>query len=303
MKQHQLRAFLALAEGGSLVKAANALNKTPAAISKAIRELEDDFQVQLFHRTALGMSLAEGGRILLPRAQAMLAERLRADEELRRLRGKTEARLRVGLSPAVSVLLAPGLIARFVERVPSIRLDIYEYQREHMAHRLDDGTLDVALFAIPSFLQGDTDTRAALLCTTEYTLAVPRNGRYAQASSLEALRDARWIFSDPSSAQQAFVDSAFRHSDLVPPERTMLCSASGLSVSLALRLDAAVLIARPIAQAHPQLEVLDLLPSAPQLSIYSLARASTVASPVVETFLELARELASTATSLQEETS
>ncbi|WP_158602063.1 LysR family transcriptional regulator [Pararobbsia silviterrae] len=291
MKQHQLRAFLALAEGGSLVKAANALNKTPAAISKAIRELEEDFEVQFFHRNATGMSLTEGGKILLPRAQAMLAERRRADEALRLLRGKTDAHLRVGLSPAVSVLLAPALVERFVARMPSVRLDLFEYQREHMTHRLDDGTLDIALFAMPSFLQRDVDKRATRLYATEFALAVKHDGAFARAASLADLRDARWILSDPSGAQQTYIEDAFRHARLDPPARTMVCSASGLGVSLALKLDAVALIARPIAQAHPQLAVLDCLAAPPRLDIYSLIRATTVASPVVESFLDIAREL------------
>lgn len=289
MKQHQLRAFLALAEGGSLVRAATRLNKTTAAISKTIRELEDDFQVQLFHRTPHGMSLAAGGKILLPRAQAMLAEMLRADEELGALRGKHAGHLRIGLTPAVSVLIAPEVIERFMQKMPAIRLDVFEYQRDQMSHRLDDGTLDVVLYAMPSFIEGSDDVRGGLLCATGLALAVRSDGALAGARSLEDLQRALWVYTDPGGAQEAFIANAFAQQELEPPSRTMLCTASVLGVTLVLKMDAVALIARPIAESHSYLSILPLLPTNPTLRVYSMLRPSSLPSGLVEAFLDIAR--------------
>lgn len=292
MKQHQLRAFLALAEGRSLSKAATLLNKTTAAVSKSIRELEDDFQVQLFHRMPSGMTLAEGGKLLLPRAQAMLAELTRAQEALANLRGRNEQYLRVGLTPAVSVLIAPTLIETLARRAPSLHLEIYEYQREQIGQRLDDGTLDVALYALPSFRRASVDQRGTLLYSTRFALAVRHGGKLAQATSLADLQDARWIFSDPSGAQQQSIEDAFRAQGMVPPASTLLCSAAGLGISLALRLDAVVMIARPIALAHDALTILPEFIAVPQLQIYSLVRAAARPSASVDLFLQIAGEVA-----------
>lgn len=292
MKQHQLRAFLALAEGRSLSKAATLLNKTTAAVSKSIRELEDDFQVQLFHRMPSGMTLAEGGKLLLPRAQAMLAELTRAQEALANLRGRNEQYLRVGLTPAVSVLIAPTLIETLARRAPSLHLEIYEYQREQIGQRLDDGTLDVALYALPSFRRASVDQRGTLLYSTRFALAVRHGGKLAQATSLADLQDARWIFSDPSGAQQQSIEDAFRAQGMAPPASTLLCSAAGLGISLALRLDAVVMIARPIALAHDALTILPEFIAVPQLQIYSLVRAAARPSASVDLFLQIAGEVA-----------
>jgi len=298
MKQHQLRAFLALAEGGSLTKAAATLNKTTAAVSKAIRELEDDFQVQLFHRTSLGMPLAEGGAVLLPRARAMLAELTRADEELRALRGQNEVHLRIGLTPAVSVLIGPEAIDSFMARMPSVRLEVYEYQREQMTQRLDDGTLDVVLYAVPSFRERPGDSRGELLYETDMALAAPRHGELAKATSLSALTDALWIYSDPTGAQQSYVRETFLQNGLEPPTRSAICSAASLGIALAIRLDALVMIAKPIAELHEQLSVVPVLQAAPRLRVYSMVRASAQSSAAVEAFLEVARTLTHTPVTL-----
>jgi LysR family transcriptional regulator of abg operon len=287
MKQHQLRAFLALAEQGSLVKASTRLNKTTAAISKTIRELEDDFQVKLFHRTPQGMSLAAGGKILLPRAQAMLAEMIRADEELRTLRGEQQGRLRIGLTPAVSVLIAPEAIERFIIQMPSIRLEVFEYQRDQMPSRLDDGTLDIALYAVPSFITRNADPGGSLLYSTELALAVRNDGALADVQALADLQDALWIHTDPSGAQEAFIAATFTQQQIAPPPRTLLCTSSVLGVTLALKMNAVALIARPIAESIPLLSILPLLPESPTLRVYSMVRQSESFSEVVKTFLDI----------------
>jgi len=290
MKLHHLRAFLALADGGSLVKAAAALNRTTAAVSKAIRELEDDFQVQLFVRTPYGMSLAEGGRVLLPRAQAMLAERMRADEDLRTLRGQGESRLRIGLTPAVAVLIAPVVIERFLACAPGIRLEVYEYQREQMAHRLDDGTLDLVLYGLPSFMAETVSDPGTLMYETELALTVRRASRYAQARSLADLHDALWIYTDPHGVQQAFVAEAYRSVGLDAPARTLLCNAQVVAFMLTLQLDAVGFAARPVAESYDPVTILPLLPVPPTLRVYSMVRPSALASPAVNMFMALTRE-------------
>jgi LysR family transcriptional regulator, regulator of abg operon len=290
MKLHHLRAFLALAEGGSLVKAAASLNRTTAAVSKAIRELEDDFQIPLFIRTPYGMSLAEGGRVLLPRAQAMLAERMRADEELRSLRGLTERRLRIGVSPAVAVLIAPPVIERFLVQYPDVQLEVYENQREQMAHRLDDGTLDLVLYGMPSYMEDAVDDPGTLICTMGFTLAVRCGSPFERATTLGELSDALWIYTDPRGIQQDFIARAYRSEGLAPPARTLLCNSQLVAFALTQRLDAIGFAATAIVESNRQVP-LPLLPGAPALRVYSMVRPSAPASPVVEAFLDMTRQL------------
>ncbi|MDR7009642.1 LysR family transcriptional regulator [Paraburkholderia strydomiana] len=289
MKNHQLRAFLALAEGGSLVKAAERLNKTTAAISKTIRELEESFEVSLFQRTPYGMPLTAAGRILLPRAQSIQAEMVRADEELRTHRGLHQERLRVGLTPAVSVLLGPKVIEQFVAEMPQIRLEVFEYQREQMSHRLDDGSLDVALCAIPSFMNRSAEPVGELLFSTEFSLAVHRDGKLAAAGSLADLQGALWVYTDPSGSQESFIGQAFLDADLQPPLRALLCTASGLGVALTLKTDAVVLVARQIAETNARVTILPFLRTTPTLSVYSLVRHSESSSFLVDSFLRIVR--------------
>jgi LysR family transcriptional regulator of abg operon len=293
MKQHQLHAFLALAAGGSLTRAAASLNRTTAAISKSIRELESEFEVQLFERTPHGMSLGAAGRAFLPRAQAVVAEMTRAHEELGALRGQHGGHLRIGLTPAVSVLIAPDLVADYMARHPSVQVELYEYQREQMLHRLDDGTLDVALHAVPSFSEtlaaNLQDGRSRLVFETTFALVTSSNGRYAQATSLDALSEARWIYTDPSGAQQRFVERVFERAGLVAPASTLMCAASVPGIALALKMDAVMLVARPVIETRRDLVELPFFPDPPALRVWCTVRHAATIPAQVSAFLDEAQ--------------
>ncbi|WP_322047297.1 LysR family transcriptional regulator [Paraburkholderia sp. J67] len=289
MKQHQLHAFLALAAGGSLTRAAASLNRTTAAISKSIRELEGEFEVQLFERTPHGMSLSAAGRAFLPRAQAVVAEMTRAHEELGALRGQHGGHLRIGLTPAVSVLIAPDLVAGYMARHPSVQVELYEYQREQMLHRLDDGTLDVALHAVPSFSETLPDSRSQLVFETTFALVTARDGRYAQATSLDELHEARWIYTDPSGAQQRYVEAVFERAGLAAPASTLMCAASVPGIALAVKMEAVMLVARPIVETRRELVELACFPDPPALRVWCTVRHAATAPTQVSAFLEEAQ--------------
>jgi DNA-binding transcriptional LysR family regulator len=298
MKQHQLHACLALAAGGSLTRSATSLNRTTAAISKSIRELEGEFEVQLFERTPHGMSLSAAGRAFLPRAQAVIAEITRAHEELSALRGQHGGHLRIGLTPAVSVLIAPDLVAGYMARHPSVQVELYEYQREQMLHRLDDGTLDVALHAVPSFSETLPDSRSQLVFETTFALVAARAGRHAQATALEAVADARWIYTDPSGAQQRYVERTFEHAGLSAPANTLMCAASVPGIALALKMDALMLVARPIVETRRDLVELPFFPNPAALRVWCTVRHAASAPAQVSAFLEEALRWQARGTSL-----
>lgn len=81
MNLSDLRIFLAVARGRSVVAAAAALHLTPSAVSKALRRLEADLGCDLFDRTTRQLVLNAGGKRLVERAQLLLAlaEQARAD--------------------------------------------------------------------------------------------------------------------------------------------------------------------------------------------------------------------------------
>jgi DNA-binding transcriptional LysR family regulator len=72
MQLHQLRAFCAVAQTGSVTSAARILGRVPSGITTRIQQLEADLDCELFLRDRGGMTLSPSGRLLLDHAQRIL---------------------------------------------------------------------------------------------------------------------------------------------------------------------------------------------------------------------------------------
>src|SRR5215210_5798833 len=90
-----LRAFLTVAEVGTVSGAALSLNRTQAAVSMQIRKLESLVGKELFVRSSKGLDLTADGRLLIPYAREILTLN---DEAEQRLKGRQmEGRVRLGV--------------------------------------------------------------------------------------------------------------------------------------------------------------------------------------------------------------
>ncbi|MFD2782692.1 LysR family transcriptional regulator [Novosphingobium pokkalii] len=85
--ERHLRAFLAVAETGSLGRAAAVVNLTQPSLSRMIQAMEQRLGHKLFERQSKGMALTAAGEILLPHARLLAFEMRAARDQLDALRG------------------------------------------------------------------------------------------------------------------------------------------------------------------------------------------------------------------------
>lgn len=146
----QLRAFLAVVETGSLGRAAEFLHLTEPAVSRIIRRLEDQLQVQLFERRTTGMELTSFGQALLPYANLLSAEAGHAVDEINALRGLDRGTLRIGAVASAAIMILPAVMDRILERWPGLQIQITEAVEDKLADALTTNTIDIVLSgAIP----------------------------------------------------------------------------------------------------------------------------------------------------------
>ena len=82
MRLQHLHLLLTLAQTGSLRASAQTLNVTQPALTKALKQLEDEFGTALVLRTPKGVRLAPAGELLAARAATVVREIERAREEV-----------------------------------------------------------------------------------------------------------------------------------------------------------------------------------------------------------------------------
>ena len=118
----RLRAFREFAERGTVTAAAAALHCTPSAVSQQIRSLAADLGVELTEPAGRGLRLTDAGRVLLDRADAVLAAADLLEAELDRYRSAPRGRVRVTLFPSGALMLLVPLLAAVGDR-PEFAVD------------------------------------------------------------------------------------------------------------------------------------------------------------------------------------
>ena len=191
-----LRYFVAVAEAENVLRAATQkLHVSQPAVSRQIRDLEDELGVQLFERTGKAVNLTDAGRVFLREARAVLERTDEAVKNVRAFAQTGETELHVGYSPLPGAQILPVVLRAFQQAMPDVHVRLHDWSNEQIAVGLRDGRLKVALVARALKRGPFGDFRFEELLREHIRLAVPPNHPFAQRRSV-SLADA---------AQQSFV--------------------------------------------------------------------------------------------------
>src|SRR5207302_3602867 len=108
-----LRYFVAVAEMENVSRAALKLHVYQPALSRQIRDLEDEIGFSLLERTAKSVRLTDAGRAFLDNARALLQNADEAVMKARAVAGAEPTELHVGHSPRLTVEILPKILRHF----------------------------------------------------------------------------------------------------------------------------------------------------------------------------------------------
>src|SRR6266568_6814276 len=145
MKLHDLRILMAVAQAGSMNKAAVFLNMTQSAVSRSIAELERTVGVSLLDRTARGVEPTEYGRAMLECGVAVFDDLRQGAKKIEFLTDPTTGEVRIGCHPFLAAIFVSAVIDRVSRQYPRIvfRLVIAEVQTLH--RELSDRKVDLLI--------------------------------------------------------------------------------------------------------------------------------------------------------------
>ncbi|RXG99345.1 LysR family transcriptional regulator [Bradyrhizobium zhanjiangense] len=126
MNIKQLRFFLQIAELGSVTRAATLLHIAQPALSRHIRQLEEELGVALFQRSDRGVALTSAGMLLRDRAVGLLQHVDRVRQEVRDDFNEPSGEVTVAMPPSMLELVTMPSIARYRERHPGVLLRVIE---------------------------------------------------------------------------------------------------------------------------------------------------------------------------------
>jgi DNA-binding transcriptional LysR family regulator len=141
-----LRTFVAIAETGSFTAAANAVFRTPSAVSMQIKKLEDILGRSVFLRDARSVSLTTDGEMLLGYARRMLA--INREAVAKFIVPDIAGVVRLGSPDDYGERLLPNILKRFAQTHPSIAVDVTIDMSSNLRRRLLENQLDLSLFTV-----------------------------------------------------------------------------------------------------------------------------------------------------------
>src|SRR6266516_1058835 len=179
-----LRYFVAVAEMENVSRAALKLHVSQPALSRQIRDLEDELGFGLLERTAKSVRLTDAGFLFLKEARAVLE---RTDEAVRSVRafaqaGETE--LNVGYTPALRAQIVSPTVHAFQHVMPKVHVKLHDWSYEKIFTGLRDARLQLAFIVRPSKRGAFRDLRFEELLCEQVRLAVPPTHPFAQRRSV-----------------------------------------------------------------------------------------------------------------------
>jgi DNA-binding transcriptional LysR family regulator len=153
----QLRYFVAVAEEGSLTRAAARLHIAQQSLSQQMRILEAQVGATLLVRSSRGVEVTAAGAVLLREARPVLAQAARAVDAVR---AAGRPALRVGFLSSVANYVMPPVVRAFRERHPDVDLHVEDVAIATLVERLRAGELDAGLSRPPQV--DDLETEVVL---------------------------------------------------------------------------------------------------------------------------------------------
>ncbi len=201
----QLEVFLAVARTENISRAAETLSLSQSAVSGALSDLEHIFNIKLFDRIGKRLQLNEQGRLLWPRAEALIEQAHELERSL--ARHADIGRLEIGATLTIGNYLAVPLMARFMREQPGSRVNLEVANTAEVVRKVLNFELDLALIE-GEYNHPDLDItlwredRLVVFAAAEHPLA--RKKKLSEAD----LRAAAWILREPGSGTRQAFDRA-----------------------------------------------------------------------------------------------
>jgi len=141
----RLKVFHTVAQRLSFTKAAAELFVTQPAITKHIKELEQQLNVQLFRRNGSSITLTAAGKILLQYAEKIFQTYTELETELAQLNNMEAGTLHIGASTTVAQTILPKLLALFKKNYPAITFTFVQGNTDVITQLVLAEKIDVAI--------------------------------------------------------------------------------------------------------------------------------------------------------------
>jgi DNA-binding transcriptional LysR family regulator len=227
----QLQIFLAVADHGSTMAAADAVALSQSAASASLNELETVLDIQLFDRVGKRLIINDNGRVLLPQARQLLDWAQTMEQQFVSPDAMTATGLHIGASMTVGTYLLPKIIAACSAEYGLASPRVMVANTTDVVAAAANFEIDVGLIEGPCH---DVALQAEPWMRDEMVVVSAAHHPLAQENAqkkltLKSLRETHWLLREPGSGTREVVEN------LLLPHLHQLQSAGEFSSSEAIK--------------------------------------------------------------------
>lgn len=196
---HLLRTFLSVRRHRNYTRAAGELFLSQPAVSRQVRQLEEELGVRLFEQIGKSLHLTDAGETLAVEAEKLLGAMERSAEAVRSHRSAERGSIRIGASTTPGFYLLPGLLGRFHRRFPQVTLHYTVENSSRIEQMIVRNELDLGFVGARLANEGiglEPLVEDEIVC---YTAPSHRLGK-ARRVAPGALGDEMWLIREKGSA-------------------------------------------------------------------------------------------------------
>ena len=296
LRIRHLEVFRALVRTGSQSETAAQMHITQPALSRWLRELEEQVGCALFTRER-PLRLTVHGEVLLRYAERVLGDSLRTGKELEAIQAGSSGLLRVGVLRAVAPVLVPRAILRCLQDAPRLQIRLHEDSLDNLLPQLRRHELDCVIGRLHGQALGPEYHSEALY--EEPVRAVVRPGHPLLKRPRLTLADAAaypWILPLPGIPMRVRLEAEFAASNTRLPLEQIESVSLVINETLLRESDMVSVVSHQLALHYERSGALSILPLAMRQALGPVGLLWTDAQPsnAVQRFLQSVRLEAAT---------
>jgi DNA-binding transcriptional LysR family regulator len=235
-----LRIFVTVAEQRHFSNAAKLLNLSQPGVSLHIRNLENEMEARLLHRSPKQVSLTEAGELLYNRAKQMLMIYEETRQDIHLLQDEVTGSLHIGASFTIGEYILPKRLTVFTQQYPLVNMQVTIGNTEEIIKGVSSGTLEMGM------IEGEyntSDLEVIPYMKDHMIVIAPADHPLSSMRVIEAnnLENQIWVMRESGSGTREFSDQFIKNNSLVMKRSYIFNTSQGVKEAVASGMGIAIL--------------------------------------------------------------
>jgi DNA-binding transcriptional LysR family regulator len=297
IRLRDLHIVMAVAEAGSMAKAAQRLAISHPVVSKTISDLEQTIEVKLFDRTVQGVELTEYGKALLKCGVNVFEEMRQGLKQIEFLTDPTSGELAIGCPEIMNAGMIPAISERLLQQHPRVQLRVVQADTGLAQYGpLRERKVELLLLRLQdNFMEDDLVFES--LIQESFVAVAGASSQWARRRriGLADLMGESWVLPPQDSTPGSLIAGIFAASGLKSPRPAIATLSVQLTMTLVATGKFVGILPNSVARFGSRRMGLKILPvkiPATQYGIAILTLKNRTPGPLAKLFIEHARAVA-----------